>query len=279
MNVSITALPLYCERRTSSPRESRSTKSAAGAGGFNSPGAWSFAVAPAAPVARVEVVFDEPPQAVSSAAVALVAMMNARSRGARFLFFRAALRYGDSRASNRVPAACARVTASGRHAREQRTSTRAGDARMSTATVVSVDAVETNRCTVGADIAAPSLASLLNRESSDPESDHGVKPPPAEDRVGQQPDQHARRQIRAQHVLGALPGRRRGSEPGSQPRLRPAEKRHQHDAPQRQSDSHPARARALGVDQGEQRLRSDIGSEQKEAAAHQLLGATLSGVR
>src|SRR2546423_7774764 len=148
MNVSITALPLYCERRTSSPRESRSTRSAAGAGGFNSPGAWSFEVAPAALVARVEVVFDEPPQAVSSAAVALVAMMNARCRGARFLFVRAALRYGDSRASNRVPAAWAPVTASGRHARGQRT-TRAGDARMSTATVVSVDAVETNRCTVG----------------------------------------------------------------------------------------------------------------------------------
>src|SRR5256885_11266215 len=104
MKVSNTAWPLYCERRTSSPRESRSTKSAAGAGGFNSAGAWSFAVAPAALVARVEVVFDEPPQAVSSAAVALVAMMNARCRGARFLFVRAALRYGDSRASNRVPA-------------------------------------------------------------------------------------------------------------------------------------------------------------------------------
>src|SRR3954453_17966326 len=178
MKVSSTALPLYCERRTSSPRESRSAKSAAGAGGFNSPGAWSFAVAPGALVARVEVVFDEPPHAVSSAGAALVAMMNAR-----------------------------------------------GDARMSTATVVSVDAVETNRCTVGADIAPPSLASLLNRESSDPESDHRVKPPPAQDRVGQQPDQHAGRHVGAQHVLGALPGRRRGSEPGSQPRLRPAEKR------------------------------------------------------
>src|SRR2546430_17599504 len=104
MKVSNTALPLYCERRTSSPRESRSRKSAAGAGGFNSPGAWSFAVAPAALVARVEVVFDEPPQAVSSAAVALVAMMNARCRGARFLFVRAALRWGDSRASKRAPA-------------------------------------------------------------------------------------------------------------------------------------------------------------------------------
>src|SRR6266550_2835464 len=140
MNVSITALPLYCERRTSSPRESRSAKSAAGAGGFNSPGAWSFSVAPAALVARVEVVFDEPPQAVSSAAAALVAMMNARCRGARFLFVRAALRYGDSRASTGRRPPRAPVTAGGRHAREQITSTRAGDARMSTATVVSVDA-------------------------------------------------------------------------------------------------------------------------------------------
>src|SRR5436309_8255521 len=38
------------------------------------------------------------------------------------------------------------------------------------------------------------------------------------------------------------------------------------DAPQRQSDSHPARARALGVDQGERRLRGDVGSEQKKLA-------------
>src|SRR5437763_16001365 len=134
-------------------------------------------------------------------------------------------RYGDSRASSRVPAAWTPVTASGRHAREQSTSTRAGDARMSTATVVSVDAVETNQSTVGPDIVPPSLASLLNRESSDPESDHGVKPPPAQDRVGQQPDQHAGRHVGAQHVLGALPGRRRGSEPGPQPPPRPAEER------------------------------------------------------
>ena len=89
-------------------------------------------------------------------------------------------------------------------------------------------------------LTAPGFASLAQRDASDSERDHRVRPPPAGRCVGEQPDQQAGREVCAKHRLATLACGRSGAERATESSLGGGGRRHCEQRHRRECDADPA---------------------------------------
>src|SRR3954469_21104830 len=76
-------------------------------------------------------------------------------------------------------------------------------------------------------LAAPGVATFLDRDARDQQAHRGVEPPGAGDGVAEQAQQQRAGGLRAQHILPPLAGGGGGPEAGGEPLLGGAEQRHE----------------------------------------------------
>ena len=121
----------------------------------------------------------------------------------------------------------------------------------------------------------PRLQPLPPDEPSHPERGHRVRPPPADERVQPDAGERDERQPETGRGLEGVGLERPATERRRRTALRPGEPDHGDEGHRREADADRARARPVAMPERQAGVHGDVGSEQEQRGAHQLLGPLL----
>src|SRR5919202_3812838 len=125
----------------------------------------------------------------------------------------------------------------------------------------------------------PRFPTFFDGDACDEESRERIGPPDAEERVCAEASEQRSREVRAEHVLPTFAPGRRGAESLPDARFRDGEWWHGQECDECEPDSNPTRFWRLRHKKRPECLEGDVGGQQVEARADELLGAPLCALR